>query len=150
VTRPATTDALAAVLPAGSEHEILAIIWATVDTERVLAGLGLPSVELPDDRLLGASVRLVRPAVGEPIAVLEPRKEGRLAATLAHAGEGRAGRYVVAADGLENVAARAAAAGILLSRREHGPFGLSFLVLRGATAGPHLVLVERPAGTIDP
>ncbi len=150
MTRPATDDALAAILPPGTEPQVLAVIWATVDTDRVLAGVGLSGVDLADDRLLGASVRLARPASGEPIAVLEPRTEGRIAATLARAGEGPAGRYIHAADGLLNVAARAEAAGVALSRREDGPFGPSVLVLGGAPTGPHLVIVERPAGTIDP
>ncbi len=144
------TDVLAALLPAGSEPEVLARIWATVDTGRVLAGVGLPGDELPDDPLLGAAVRLVRPPAEEPIALLEPRTEGLIAGTLARYGEGLAGRYVVAADGLADVARRAAAAGIALSRPEDGPFGPSVLVIADATAGRYLLLVERPAGTIEP
>lgn len=143
-----SVDALAALLLPGSEPQVLAVIWATVDAERVLAGTGLPAVQLGDDQLLGAAVRLVRPPDDEPIALLEPRTEGRIAATLAHAGEGPAGRYVVAVDGLASVSVRAARSGIVLSRAEDGPFGPSALVL-GAAAGPHLVLVDRPAGTID-
>jgi hypothetical protein len=135
-------------LPPGAELHVLAVIWATVDAERVLAGIGLPAVELEDDQLLGAAVRLVRPSDGAPIALLEPRTEGRIAATLAHAGEGPAGRYVVAVDGLASVLALAAASGVVLSPAEDGPFGRSVLVL-AAAAGPHLVLVDRPAGTID-
>lgn len=138
------------LLPAGTEPRVLAVIWATVDTERVLAGIGLPAVELADDRLLGASVRLVQPAAGVPIALLEPRREGRLAATLARAGEGPAGRYVVASDGLANITTRAAAAGIALSRTADGPFGPSVLVIGGAPDNHHVILVERPPGTIDP
>lgn len=146
---PPTTDALAQLLPAGREPVVLAIIWATVDAERVLTGIGLPGVAVPDDRLLGATVRLVHPLAGDPIAFLEPLTEGRIAATLAHAGEGPAGRYVAAADGLASVSALAKAAGVALSREDDGPFGRSVLVLGGAKAGPHLVLVDRPAGTID-
>jgi hypothetical protein len=148
LTGPPPVDAAAVLLPPGIEPQVLAVIWATVDVERVLAGIGLPVEELADDRLLGAAVRVVRPPDGEPIALLEPRTEGRIAATLAHAGEGPAGRYVVAEDGLAGVSARASASGIVLSRIEEGPFGPSLLVL-GAAAGPHLVLVDRPAGTID-
>jgi hypothetical protein len=131
------------------EPEVLAAIWATVDTERVLAEVRLPAVELPDDPLLGASVTLVRPPDGEPIALLEPRMEGRIAATLARAGEGAAGQYVVASGGLASVRARAATEGLSLSPEYDGPFGRSVLVIDGPATGPHLVLVERPAGTID-
>jgi len=139
----------AALLPDGVEPELLAVIWATVDVERAVAGIGLPAADLPDDQLLGALVRLVRPPDSEPIALLEPRTEGRIAATLARSGEGPAGRYVVAAEGLASVAARAAASGVALSHEEDGPFGRSVLVLAGPSTGPHLVLVDRPAGTID-
>ena len=148
--RDPAADAAAALLPPGTEPEVLAVIWATVDTERVLAGIDLPADELPDDELLGASVRLIRPPDEAPIALLEPRTDARLAGTLARHGEGPAGRYVVAADGLAHVARRAAAAGIAVSRPEDGPFGAEVLVLADATAGPHLLLVERPAGTIEP
>ena len=143
------TDVLALLLPSGTEPVVLAVIWATVDVERALAGIGVPGDELPDDRLLGAAVRLVRRPAAEPIALLEPRTEGRIAATLAKSGEGPAGRYVATPDGFANVRARADTAGIALSREEGGPFGRSVLVLDGTPAGPHLVLVDRPAGTID-
>ena len=142
------TDAVAALYPVGTDPDLVAVIWATVDIDRVVAGIGLPSVELPDDPLLGAAVRLVRPPDGEPIALLEPRTEGLIAATLARSGEGLAGRYVAAPAGLLSIAERAAAAGVALSRVAEGPFGPSALVL-GAPAGPHLVLVDRPPGTID-
>lgn len=147
--RDAPAPDTAALFPGGAEPQVLAVIWATVDVERLLAGIGLPSVELPDDPLLGALVRLVRPPGDEPIALLEPRTEGRLAATLARFGEGPAGHYVVAPEGLAAAIARAAAAGIVLTRPEEGPFGPSVLVLHGDPVGPHLVLVDRPAGTID-
>lgn len=140
-------DAVAALFP-GTDPDLVAVIWATVDIDRVVAGIGLASAELADDPLLGAAVRLVRPPDSEPIALLEPRTEGLIAATLARAGEGPAGRYVAAPAGLLGIGERAAAAGVTLSRVEAGPFGPSVLVL-GAPAGPHLVLVDRPAGTVD-
>jgi hypothetical protein len=143
------TDAIATILAAEGQPEVLAVIWATVDTERVLAEVGLPGVELPDDPQLGASVKLVRPPDGQPIALLEPRTEGRIAATLARAGEGPAGRYVVASDGLASVKLRAATEEQSLSPEYDGPFGRSVLVTDGPATGPHVVLVERPAGTID-
>lgn len=149
MNEPAAGDAVDALFAAGTEPHVLAVIWATVDTERVLAGIGLEAIQLPDDPLLGATVRLVRPSHGEPIALLEPRTEGRLSEWLARTGEGPARRYVVAPGGLVEASTRAAAAGIVLSRIADGPFGRSVLVGRAA-AGPQVVLVDRPAGTIDP
>ena len=129
-------------------RRVLAVIWATVDSERALANLGSAALPLPDDPFLGASVRLVRPANGDPVAVLEPNTEGRLAATLARNGEGPAGEYVEAPTGLDELGDAAAREGLALSRSAQGPFGRSVLVLSDASAGPHLVLVEGPAGTI--
>jgi hypothetical protein len=145
---PAVEAVIAHLLPAGSEPQVVAVIWATVDVDRVLAGIGLVAEGLPDDRLLGAAVRLARPLDGEPIALLEPTTEGRIAATLAQSGEGPAGQYVLATGGLSGLAARAAAAGIAIKRADDGPFGPSALVLGGPPAGPHVVLVAGRAGTI--
>lgn len=129
------------------QRRVLAVIWATVDRDRVVADLRLPVERLADDTLLGASVGLVQPAGADPIAILEPITEGRLAATLARHGEGFAGEYVAAPIGRDAIRA-AAAAGLVLGRPADGPFGRSVLVLAGRVDGPHLVLVERPAGTI--
>jgi hypothetical protein len=142
---------IAALLPDGAEPRTIAELWATVDADRAIRDLGWSAERLADDPLLGASTRLVRDETGAAIAVAlaEPATEGRLAATLARFGEGPAGRYVEATDGLAGVVRRAAAAQIPLSRAAGGPFGRSVLVLGGPAAGPHLILVERPAGTID-
>ena len=137
------------LLPAGSDPRVIAVIWATVDMDRVLAGIGLPAEALADDPLLGAAVRLVRPLEGEPIALVEPTTEGVIALTLARSGEGLVGQYVLAVGGLAGLVARAAAAGIDVKSAESGPFGPSVLVLGGPAAGPHVVLVTDPAGTID-
>jgi len=134
--------------PQPDARRVLAVIWATVDRDRVVADLRLPVEFLADDRLLGASVALVRPADGDPIAVLEPLMEGRIAATLARHGEGLAGEYVEAPVGPAAITAAAAAAGLDIGRSGDGPFGRSVLVLGGPVDGPHLVLVEGPAGTI--
>lgn len=146
---PPVEAVIARLLPPGSEPRVLAIIWATVDVDRVLAGIGLAAERLPNDRLLGAAVRLARPLEGEPIALLEPTTEGRIAATLAQSGEGPAGQYVLATGGLSSLVVRAAAAGIGIKRADDGPFGASALVLGGPPAGPHFVLVAGPAGTIE-
>ena len=146
---PPIEPVLARLVPAGSERHVLAVIWATVDVDRVLAGIGLPAEALADDTLLGAAVRLVRPLDGEPIALVEPTTEGLIALTLARSGEGPVGQYVLAAGGLAGLVARAAAAGIDVKTADEGPFGPSALVLGGPAAGPHIVLVTDPAGTID-
>jgi len=130
------------------QRRVLAVIWATVDRDRVVADLGLPVESLADDPSLGASVGLVRPAGVNPIAILEPLTEGRLAATLARTGEGPAGEYVEAPVGLDAIRKAATRADLLIGRPADGPFGRSVLVLSGPVGGPHLVLVERPAGTI--
>ena len=131
-----------------ANRRVLAVVWATVDRDRVVADLRLPVEPLADDLSLGASVRLVRPAGQHPVAILEPFTEGRLAGTLARHGEGTAGEYVEAPVGLDAIEVAATRAGLAVSRPADGPFGRSVLVLGGPVDGPHLVLVERPAGTI--
>jgi hypothetical protein len=148
-SEPSVQGEIEGLLPAGSRVEVVAVIWATVDLDRLIAEMGLPAEELPVDTLLGAAVRLVRPAAADAIALLEPTTEGRLAATLAKSGEGPAGHYVRATDGLPMVVARATAIGIGMKRANNGPFGPSGLVLGGPVVGPHLVIVDRSAGTID-
>jgi hypothetical protein len=130
-------------------QQVLAEIWATVDLDRALGELGATGEVLPDDPLLGATIRLIRREAGPPIALAEPNTEGRLAAGLARFGEGPAGRYVTASDRLPAAARDLAARGVRVSRPADGPFGRSVLVLDGPLAGPHLVLVEPAAGTID-
>lgn len=135
----------------------LAVIWATVDLERVLRDLGLEPTNAAatvDDPLLGARVLDLGepvPAAGSAvvgrvgprrIVLAEPSTEGRLAAFLARHGEGPAGRYVGVALDLGAIATRAAAAGIALSRPAIGPFGPEVLVLGGRLGSPHLILVE--------
>ena len=148
-TEPSVLGQIEGLLPADSHVEVVAVVWATVDLDRAVAETGLPAEALPDDQLLGAAVRLVRPPGADPIALLEPTTEGRLAATLAKSGEGPAGHYIRATDGLASVIARATAAGIGMKRANDGPFGPSALVLGGPAAGPHFLIVDRSAGTID-
>jgi hypothetical protein len=131
-----------------NERRVLAVIWATVDRDRVLAGLDLAAERLADDPHLGASVTLVRPADGDPIAILEPVTEGRLAATLARHGEGPVGEYVEGPLPLEAIGGAAAAAVLAIGRPADGPFGRSVLVLPSRLGGPLLVLVQPSAGTI--
>jgi hypothetical protein len=132
-----------------ANRRVLAVIWATVDRDRVVADLQLPVETLADDPSLGASVGLVRPADEHPIAILEPLTEGRLAATLARHGEGPAGEYVESPVGFDALRSAATRADLVLGRPADGPFGRSVIVLGGPVDGPHLVLVGRPAGTIE-
>jgi hypothetical protein len=143
----------AAAAVAGPEAVTLADIWATVDLDRTLAGLGVESkaARASVDALLGARV-VVTPSGPDrpPLAIAEPITEGRLAATLARNDEGPAGRYVAVPDGLALARARAADAGIALSRVEEGPFGRAMLVLIGPVSGPHLILCEPAAVPSSP
>ncbi len=136
----------------------LAIGWATVDLDRMerdfadaYAGSVTSAVELPNETLLGARCRLIRPGVAgvPPIVLLEPTTEGRLAATLARHGEGPAAIWLqpdpARERGLGQVAptsARSAAA--------PGPFGTEVLALDGPVHGPHRIIVLVGPGTITP
>jgi hypothetical protein len=167
-------------LAAAGVQEI-ATIWATVEIERVLRALGPPAgliVSAVDDPLLGARIVVVDgtrgpadPTTG-PIALAEPTTEGRLAGALARHGEGPAGRYLRVDLAIDEIARRAGAAGMALSRPAVGPFGREVLLLgagsvgagsvgpgsvdpgrggptggptRGPAAGQHLILVETAA-----
>jgi hypothetical protein len=132
-----------------ADRRTVAVIWATVDRDRLLSESGWSAEEsLPDDPFLGASVAVVRSSTGEAIAVVEPATEGRLAATLARHGEGPAGEYVEAPIPLDAIGQVATAAGLVVGRPVAGPFGRSVIVVSGSVSGPHLVLVERSPGTI--
>lgn len=116
----------------------LAIAWATVDLERVVAQLGAGPVDRrPRDATLGASVTLVP---GRPItfAILEPDTEGRLAAMLARYGEGPVGVYVVRAGMRDAVFG------------DPGPFGPQRLLAVSASPwAPALLQVEPPRSGVD-
>lgn len=144
---------------AHADRRELAVIWATVDLERVLGELGLESARAAatvDDPLLGGRVldldldrqgpAAIKAVVGlagaRRIALAEPSTEGRLAAFLARHGEGPAGRYVGVTLDLAAIVTRAAAAGVAVSRPGTGPFGPEVLVLGGRLGSPHLILVE--------
>jgi hypothetical protein len=125
--------------------------WATVDlarAERELAEVSphpRDAVTVPDDTVLGARCRLLRSVAGDAdIVLLEPSTEGRLAASLARFGEGFLVRYVVVAEGFPDLARRAAAAGLALSRPAPGPLGTECLVLGGPAWGPHVVVSTDP------
>jgi hypothetical protein len=104
----------------------------------------------PDDGAephLGARTRR-RGAGGLPagtIVLLEPSTEGRLAASLARDGEGPCVLYLGTPGPLRAWLRAARSRGVRTSAVRPGPLGPSALVLGGATAGPHLVLVDPSA-----
>jgi hypothetical protein len=129
---------------------IVALGWATVDTERTVGdfraaldatGDGEPG---EPDPLLGAHVRVLHdPRLpGGRVALLEPSTEGRLAATLARDGEGPCALYLAPPDSLDAWLGRARSGGVAGSRPDVGPFGRASLVLGGPVAGPHLLVVD--------
>lgn len=154
----------------GRSFDVHAIGWATVDLERAAASLvpgppasaplgrpvraestpGAPDADLPDE-LLGAVARIVAgppggPSGGPSLVLLEPSREGRLAAVLARRGEGPAVLYLAAGRlPLAATVAGLAATG-LRTRTGSGPFGEAALVLDRPLGGPQLVVVAVPSG----
>ena len=126
---------------------VVARIWQTVDVDRTVEELGLPTEPIADDEVLGARGVLVRPPQDPPLVIVEPSTEGRLAAALARHGEGDGGTYVAPAGGPDD----ARGAGLLIIQNGPGPFGRSTLVARpGADRwSPFLVIVASPPATIE-
>ena len=120
---------------------VVALGWATVDTERAVAELREhgPFEAAGDESILGARCALGRRDAAVRLAILEPNTEGRLAATLARHAEGPAVLWVAGTPPY----------GLRLSTPADGPFGRERLVLGGTLGGHHLLVVERPAGTIE-
>jgi hypothetical protein len=119
---------------------VLAVGWATVDSERAVAELAEhgPFEAATDEAILGARCVVDRRDAGVRLAILEPNTEGRLAATLARHDEGPAVLWVAGPSPQD----------LRLSTPADGPFGPERLVLGGTLGGRHLLVVERPAGTI--
>jgi hypothetical protein len=132
--------------------DVVAIGWATVDRERYLADLGAGSnVELPRDPHLGAfAIQHDATRPGPQVLVLEPDTEARLAATLVRSGEGPAAIYLSARRGLDAFVADARRRDTPVTSVQPGPFGPSVVLLAGPPWGPHLIVVERPAGGTIP
>lgn len=146
-TADATEPSLSWLGEPGFVLRPLATIWATVELERALVDLGIDAaraVDAIEDPLLGARVVVVA-GDDATIALAEPSTEGRLAASLARHGEGPAGRYLGPPLSLDVVRARAAAAGVTLSRSAVGPFGPSLLVLGRGRLGDASVILADPA-----
>jgi hypothetical protein len=144
------TARLAAMTPAGRLGlPVIGLAWATVDTDRAVAELtralrdAAPFEPGVAEALLGGSSLLGRAMAGRVrLVILEPSTESRLAATLARHDEGPAGLWV-------RLSGRALPADLALSDPADGPFGRERLVLGAPIGGPHLLVVEEPAGTID-
>jgi hypothetical protein len=136
---------------------IVGIGWATVELERaaedlssafVRAGMPPPAwIPAPRDELLGASAWVSRewwPTWGSDdppaIVLLEPDTEGRLAATLAMAGEGVGAIYVAPRPDAPPGAIDPAR----LGRPTPGPLGSGRTVLARPAWGPHVIVLDRP------
>ena len=131
-------------LPA-EKHSALAVGWATVELERAARDLshllapGATFEVAPSSVILGARCLVGQAAEdGLRIVLLEPGTEGRLAATLARAGEGWAATWT--RDQAVATAPRTEAA--RLSAARPGPFGDERLLLGGSIPGPHRLFIE--------
>ncbi len=113
--------------------------WATVDLDRAARQVDGPSGATSHgiDDLLGARVRHLGEPAGAGV-MLEPTREGLLAAGLARHGEGPLAIYVRADRG---AAARLRRGGFRRSAAAAGPFGPQRRVLVGRRDGPFVLLV---------
>ena len=128
--------------------------WATVELDRAevevpatlaRSGRVVATPAEPDD-LLGASCRWLRFA-GNEVLLLEPSREGPLAASLARLGEGIVAVYLVVHD---DAVEATRGAGFGLSTEGRGPLGRERLVLTGQRWGPHLLLAGLDARSDPP
>jgi hypothetical protein len=147
--RTFATEAVSAErLPTGATG-LIAVGWATVDTDRAVRQLanafGIAEdafVAGPVSAALGArcSIAMAGREVGDiALVVIEPAAEGRLAAALARWDEGPVAAWYATAD--EPVSTRPGLP---------GPFGREWIVGADPLTGPHRLLVVSPPGTIAP
>lgn len=149
MTGPRALERILAALAAAPARPIpLAVGWATVDLDRATAELatelGIEAAAfLPaaDSVVLGARCRVAFGVLpdGAPLAILEPRTEGRLAATLARHGEGPSVTWARSPVKIGGGPSRA---------RRAGPFGPERLDRGTPTDGPSLLLIGDGPGTI--
>ena len=127
----------------------LALGWATVELERAASELARElgfsaAAFLPasDSILLGARCRVAYGVLpdGRPLAILEPRTEGRLAGSLARRGEGPAATWTRPADPTP---------GRRRGPAYPGPFGPERLLPDSPAHGPYALLIEGEPSTID-
>ncbi len=135
-------DALRALgLELAQAERVLAIGWATVELDRAAREFAADGAieALPGSEHLGCACRRLMTAAADiPVVLMEPTTEGRLAATLARHGEGWAAAWLRAAPADSALGP--------LSAARPGPLGVERLILGGAVAGPHRLVVE--TGTI--
>ena len=129
--------------------------WATVDLDLAQHDLGssggsaepVRAEDAPDDALLGSRCRVIHPPGADPLVLLTPSTEGRLAASLARHGEGLAVHYLIAGP---DAADRLAAGGLGMSSEADGPLGRQRLVLGGPRWGPHIVVAGLEPPPVPP
>ena len=127
----------------------LALGWATVELERAASELGVllgirTAAFLPasDSTVLGARCRVAYGVLpdGLPLAILEPRTEGRLAGSLARRGEGPAATWTRPSDPTP---------GRRQGPAHPEPFGPERLSADSPAHGPYALLIDGEPGTID-
>lgn len=128
----------------------VALGWSTVELDRaateLAAALAIPVeqfVEAADSVGLGARCRVGHGVLqsGLSLVLLEPATEGRLAASLARAGEGPVVIWLAAAN-IATVTFRLGRIGVAVSGERGGPFGAERLLLDGPIHGPYRLLIE--------
>jgi len=154
--RAFAADAVSAArLPDGAGR-LVAVGWATVETDRAVGeladALGIAPTSFqaaPPSAALGASCLVLDvPLPGDvALAVLEPATEGRIAAGLARWDEGPLVAWYAAAEPEPDGVGPASVTGASVASGRVGPFGPERLVGRDPLTGPHRLVVDGP-GTI--
>ena len=148
MTDPGAVERILGAL-AAAPGQPLALGWATVELERAAAelaaelGIGARAfLPASDSVVLGALCRVAYGVLPDdrPLAILEPRTEGRLAGLLARRGEGPAVTWTRPEDPTPG--------------RRHGaaypgPFGPERLSPDSPAHGPFALLIDAEPGTID-
>jgi hypothetical protein len=133
---------------------LLAVGWATVETDRAVAelaaALGIARVSFRvagRSAALGASCLVADGRLSDDIAlaILEPATEGRLAAALARWDEGPLVAWYASEPATAGAPGSFGGPG---SFGAPGPFGAERLVAGDPLTGPHRLLVDHEPGTI--
>ncbi len=145
---------------AGSLPHVVAVGWADVDLEAAAERLGVQPAEVPRDAALGARTALAVGLPGFPLLLLEPDREGPLAASLARFGPGPCVLYLRAPLAATSLPVRPAHAGAAdastagrppsLRRPAAGPFGPQRLLDSRPPWGPHVAIVTAGADPDGP
>jgi hypothetical protein len=161
VLEPIDSGAPAPAPVPGASLSLAGLAWSTVDLDRAEADLDpwlLPrdaasgDGDAPDDPHLGARARRRRTTAlpGGTLVLVEPRTEGRLAASLARDDEGPCALYLAPSAGLAEWTAVARRRGVRVSARRPGPLGPAVLLPGRSLAGPHLLMVEAVPTALGP